>query len=65
MCIFAEESDFNEFYAANGFKIFVQIIIPYLKITEEERDKIEEDPKEFVRLIDDVCGDQKSDTVKV
>ena len=28
-------------------------------------DKIESDPKEFVQLIDDVCGDQKSATMKV
>ena len=39
--------------------------MPFLKITQEEKDKIEEDPKEFVQLIEDVCGDQKSQTIKV
>ena len=39
--------------------------MPFLKITQDEKDKIEEDPKEFVQLIEDVCGDQKSQTIKV
>ena len=57
LCVFAEEEDFKEFYAKNGYKLFVQIVIPYLKVTEDEMDKISSDPKEFVQLIDDVCGD--------
>lgn len=40
-------------------------MLPFLKITEAEREKLTSDPKEFCYLIEDVCGEQKSTTVKV
>ena len=43
----------------------MQIIIPFLKITESERETLVADPREFCNLIEDACGDQKSTTVKV
>ena len=40
-------------------------MIPYLKITDAERETRKSDPQEFCNAIEDVCGDQKSKTVKV
>ena len=39
--------------------------MPYFKITEAQRETMESDPQEFCNAIEDVCGDQKSKTVKV
>ncbi len=38
--------------------------MPYLKISDGERDIIESDPKEFVNLQIDTCSKQKSKTYK-
>ena len=43
----------------------MQVIIPYLKVGEEEIQRMFSDPKEFCNAIEDVCGDQKGGTVKV
>jgi hypothetical protein len=40
---------------ANGFKIYMQVVFPYLKITEKERDDIANDPKDFVNYSVDIC----------
>ena len=41
------------------------MVIPYLGISDEQSMlAIEEDPKEFVRAQDDICGEQKSGTPK-
>ena len=39
-------------------------MIPFLKINQEEKEKIEEDPIEFVSAIEDICSEQKSQTIK-
>lgn len=49
---------------ANGFKLYMQVIVPYLKISEQERENIESNPKEFVNYAVDVCEKQESKTYK-
>jgi hypothetical protein len=48
----------------NGYRIFIFIILPYLKISEAERESMANDPKEFVNLQIDTCSKQKSKTYK-
>ena len=60
-----KEQEFKEFFTAEGVNLYLQIIIPFLKITETERETLVSDPQEFCNLIEDACGDQKSTTVKV
>jgi len=64
LSVFCTEMEFAQFFSRDSQNIFLQIIVPFLKITEAERETLESDPKEFCHLIDDVCGDQKSSTVK-
>ena len=37
--------------------MFLRIVIPFLKITESERETMESDPKEFCNSIEDICID--------
>ena len=39
----------------NSFKLYMQVVMPYLKLSEKERENIEEDPKEFVNYSLDIC----------
>jgi len=52
---FTNEKDFQFFYTQNSFKIFIQVILPLLKVSEKEKEDIEENPKEFVNYSIDVC----------
>ena len=40
------------------------VIFTFIQIMENEKDKMESDPAEFVRYGADVCDQQKSETVK-
>jgi len=56
LCLMTRDLEtFNSFFMANGFKLYLQVIIPYLKISEQERENIECNPKEFVDYAVDVC----------
>ena len=39
--------------------------MPFLSLTDEDLDQASTDPVEFINAIDDICGDQKSKTLKV
>lgn len=60
----SSERECSHFYIQNSYKIYVQIILPYLKLTEKEADDLTEDPKEFVNYTSDICQNQKSKTHK-
>jgi len=62
LAIYAAEKDFVDYFQQNSFKLFIQVCIPYLRISSNQRMLIEEDCKEFVNEQDDICGDQKSGT---
>jgi hypothetical protein len=55
LCILSKENDFAQFFVTNAFKMFMQVVIPLLKITEKEREDIADDPKEFVNYSIDIC----------
>ena len=59
------EKEFADFFKNEGINLYLQVIVPFLKITENEKETLVSDPREFCNLIEDVCGDQKSTTVKV
>ena len=65
LAVFTKEAEFTDYFTTEGHNLFLKIVLPYLKITESERESLEENPKEFCHLIEDVCGEQKSSTVKV
>ena len=48
----------------NGFKLYLQVVMPYLKISEKEKEDIESNPKEFVNYSIDICDKQTSKTYK-
>jgi len=42
LCLFTREiEDFNAFFMANGFKLYLQVVVPYLRISEQEKEDIE------------------------
>jgi hypothetical protein len=55
LCVLSKENDFSQFFVNNAFKMFMQVVIPFLKITEKEREDIADDPKEFVNYSIDIC----------
>lgn len=55
LCILTNEEDFRPFFMMNSFKLYMQVVMPYLKLSEKERENIEEDPKEFVNYSLDIC----------
>ncbi len=48
----------------NAFKMLLGVIIPYLRITEKEKEDIIDNPKEFVNYTIDICQKQESKTHK-
>ena len=56
LCLFTMQKEFTPFYTNNAAGLFLKIILPYLKITEKEREMIEDDPKEFVNYQIDICS---------
>lgn len=65
LCIFAEEKEvFNAFFLASSFKMYLQVVLPYLHLTANDRELITEDPKEFVNYSIDICQQQESRTYK-
>jgi hypothetical protein len=65
LCLLSCESDFQiNIFVPNGCKMFMQIVIPYLKLSEKEKDDIENDPREFVNYSVDICQKQTSKTYK-
>ena len=52
------------YFVPNGFRIFMQVILPYLRISEKEKEQLVEDPKEYVNYQIDICSKQKSGTYK-
>jgi len=65
LSVFTVEQEFKDFYRGRSQSLYLQVVIPFLKITEAERETMGSDVKEFCNLIEDVCGDQKSTTIKV
>ena len=61
---FTNEKDFNEYFLSRSCNIFLQIIIPLLKLSDKEKEDLESDPKEFVNYSIDICQKQKSKTYK-
>ncbi|CDW80715.1 UNKNOWN [Stylonychia lemnae] len=61
---FSNERDFQFFYTQNSFKLLIQVILPLLRLSEKEKDDIENNPKEFVNYSIDICQKQKSKTYK-
>ena len=55
LCILTNEEDFRPFFMMSSFKLYMQVVMPYLKLSEKERENIEEDPKEFVNYSLDIC----------
>jgi len=51
------EKEFSEFFRNEGINLFLQIVLPFLKISEVEREMLAGDSREFCNLIEDVCGD--------
>lgn len=63
LTVFSKQSDFVDFFQQNAFKIFIQVVLPFLRTSQQQRLlALEEDPKEFFAEQDDLCGDQKSGT---
>ena len=58
------EQEFADFFKREGLNLYLQIVLPFLNITEQEREQMVADPQEFCHLIEDVCDQQKSSTVK-
>eukprot|EP00347_Sterkiella_histriomuscorum_P023425 403334689 len=59
---FCNEKDFSSYFTQNGFKIFIQVILPLLRLSEKDKDDIESNPKEFVNHQIDICQEQLSKT---
>ena len=51
------EKEFADFFKNEAINLYLQVIIPFLKITESEKETLVSDPREFCNLIEDVCGD--------
>ncbi len=47
-----------------SFEIFINILIPLLKITEEEYALLENDPSEFKNMSMDISDEMSSDNLK-
>jgi len=45
----------KEFMMEHSMMFFIQVIIPALRVTEDEREMIESDPAEFCHLSLDAC----------
>ena len=50
--------------AQSSFEIYLQICLPFIRITKEEREQIKEDPVEFVNNSIDIVEDQESGNLK-
>ena len=48
----------------NSSKLFIQVVLPYMKLSEKEREDMEGEPKEFVNYSLDICQKQLSRTYK-
>jgi hypothetical protein len=65
MGIFAEEQEvFSPFFLSSSYKLYLQVILPYLRLQENEIASIQDDPKEFVNYSIDICQQQESRTHK-
>lgn len=62
--LFSKEKNHSSFMLERSFEIFIQIIIPLLKVSPEEVQMMEDDPQEFVNSSADVCESRESDDVK-
>ena len=47
-----------------SLEIFIQIIIPILKINQEDRKNLIEDPSEFICMSMELCEDLESENLK-
>jgi hypothetical protein len=47
-----------------SFEVFIQIIIPLLKVSPDDMLMMEEDPQEFVNSSADMCETRESDDIK-
>ena len=64
LCTLAKEEDFRQFFMLNSYKLFMQVVLPYLRLSAKEREELETEPKEFVNYGQDICQKQKSRTYK-
>ena len=54
--LFTNENEFHQiFFIPNSFRIYLQIILPFLKLTEKEKEDMDIDPKEFINYSIDIC----------
>ncbi len=64
LCNMLEDNSFYHFFSENKPKLIVDVILPLLKSTEEEKDSLINDPQNFVNLALDTCDKQSSDIPK-
>lgn len=55
LCLLASEKDLEAFFISFSFKIYLQIVLPFLRLSEKEKDQITEEPKEFINYSIDIC----------
>lgn len=55
---------FSQLFEVNTVRIFKNMIVPLLMHTAEDLEEIEEDPRESVAHIEDICDEQKSGSAK-
>ena len=57
-CFTKEAGEHKPFFIEISFEIFLEIIMPILKVTSEELMMITENPEEFVNSSNDICDER-------
>ena len=55
LCVLCQQEDFRPFFMLNSSKLFIQVVLPFMRLSEKEREDMEGDPKEFVNYSLDIC----------
>ena len=50
----------REFFIGNGVKLFMEIVLPLLRLTDEQVSLADDNPSEFVNMTADLIGDRES-----
>lgn len=64
LVVLSQQPANQDFMIEKSFEIFLQICIPALKLSSDERMLFEEEAVEFVNLFSDICSDKESDIIK-
>ena len=64
MSTLCSEKDHFKFFTDNGQHIILKILIPILRLSQEEREKVITDGSEFMHFIRDIVEDRKSKVPK-